>query len=599
VKRNTDKKSQMTGAAEVPQIPKSVTSLWINFFGVFCFFLCMYYLPGNGDNSTMSATAKALFVIASYAIPVAILEMLLLKTHLKTSTGYNFSHAQQLPWINFFGVLLLLGGIYVSNTQLSVDQSSPFIRLLVIAMQVVVLYVIPVKILELTLVKNSPDHNRAQTSTSRVVTKLLGFYLTLFTVGVMYWLLSEYGGGPYSYLVQREQYSGFYLQFWQFLDAVVPVLVVLAVPYFFIMDRYTARHEDGNWQMGMFVIIPMITLYTALLGGAISSDKNGAHPRGRIPAIVAVAGIFLITGIVPAVFLGWIVHAFVMRSNGSLRAGLVANLNGRELDKAHLSQHALGWMVKGFFLPLMYSYMNNTVNYFTNLELGGILTYDGRFQWFNFGWEVIYGIDLIIVTVGYCMTFRILDSHIRSAEPTATGWWWAIICYQPFWTQIYANYLKYDDDGMSWTVITQGNEPLYWFFAISILLLSAVYTLASIGFGLRFSNLTNRGIITNGAYRWTKHPAYVSKNLSWWFIAIPFVVHAGSTPLNAIRDSILLLGLNMVYYIRARTEERHLSSDPAYVQYALAMNEKSMFSWVGKMFPPMRYKQGPKLVDLE
>lgn len=36
----------------------------------------------------------------------------------------------------------------------------------------------------------------------------------------------------------------------------------------------------------------------------------------------------------------------------------------------------------------------------------------------------------------------------------------------------------------------------------------AIYAWATIMFGGRFSNLTHRGIITNGPYPWTKHPAY-------------------------------------------------------------------------------------------
>jgi hypothetical protein len=35
----------------------------------------------------------------------------------------------------------------------------------------------------------------------------------------------------------------------------------------------------------------------------------------------------------------------------------------------------------------------------------------------------------------------------------------------------------------------------------------------------------------------------------------------------------MLLGVNALYWLRARTEERHLSRDSVYVQYALWMEE--------------------------
>jgi len=106
-------------------------------------------------------------------------------------------------------------------------------------------------------------------------------------------------------------------------------------------------------------------------------------------------------------------------------------------------------------------------------------------------------------------------------------------------------------------------------------------------FGVRFSNLTHRGILTNGPYRFTKHPAYITKNLSWWLISIPFL-HAPATA--AIRHSIALGCINTIYFLRARTEERHLSRDPVYVAYALWMNEHGVLRFLGRWIPALRYK---------
>ena len=93
-----------------------------------------------------------------------------------------------------------------------------------------------------------------------------------------------------------------------------------------------------------------------------------------------------------------------------------------------------------------------------------------------------------------------------------------------------------------------------------------VYVWATIAFGARFSNLTHRGIITNGPYRYTKHPAYLAKNLSWWLISTPFML-TGSVE-GTLRRCLLLGLLNLIYYFRAKTEERHLSLDPVYQRYA-------------------------------
>ena len=80
------------------------------------------------------------------------------------------------------------------------------------------------------------------------------------------------------------------------------------------------------------------------------------------------------------------------------------------------------------------------------------------------------------------------------------------------------------------------------------------------------SNLTHRGILTNGPYRWSKHPAYLAKNLSFWMISIPFVIHGSAA--ESLRQCMLLCGVNLIYYWRAKTEERHLSWDPVYRAYS-------------------------------
>ena len=72
------------------------------------------------------------------------------------------------------------------------------------------------------------------------------------------------------------------------------------------------------------------------------------------------------------------------------------------------------------------------------------------------------------------------------------------------------------------------------------------------------------------ALRLTKHPAYVSKNLFWWFATMPMLATTGSM-VDSIRNTAVLAFVSGVYYWRARTEERHLSADPVYRDYAAWM----------------------------
>ena len=116
-----------------------------------------------------------------------------------------------------------------------------------------------------------------------------------------------------------------------------------------------------------------------------------------------------------------------------------------------------------------------------------------------------------------------------------------------------------------------------------ILLCQCVYALSTVMFGLRFSNLTNRGIITSGPYRWVKHPAYLSKCLSFWLIGVPFFPDLGWEA--AVEQSLLLLMVCGLYVARAITEERHLARDPDYRAYQAFISEHGLFARCRRILP--------------
>ena len=108
--------------------------------------------------------------------------------------------------------------------------------------------------------------------------------------------------------------------------------------------------------------------------------------------------------------------------------------------------------------------------------------------------------------------------------------------------------------------------------------LTGIYAWATFAFGLRFSNLTYRGVLTNGPYRFTRHPAYLSKNLFWWASTLPFLVTNGSVT-DVVRNSVCLAAVNGIYFWRARTEEEHLwSEDPKYRAYHAWMSEHGLIT---------------------
>jgi Isoprenylcysteine carboxyl methyltransferase (ICMT) family len=256
----------------------------------------------------------------------------------------------------------------------------------------------------------------------------------------------------------------------------------------------------------------------------------------------------------------------------------------QDVDPSVIKRHLLGWTVKAFFLPLMSVYLSEELSFlYVAVRSYGIMCVLRFDAWFHLS----YMIDLLFCVIGYTATTRLLDSHMRSVEPTMLGWAAALICYQPFYSVISRSYLQYEGNRF-WDSWLQPWPLLQSAWGGAIILLSLIYALCTVAFGLRFSNLTHRGIITGGPYVLTKHPAYLAKNLSWWLISVPFVVTTDM--LASLRHCALLLLLNGVYFLRARTEERHLSIDPVYVEYAQWINEHGMLRGLGRIMPWLRYR---------
>lgn len=249
-------------------------------------------------------------------------------------------------------------------------------------------------------------------------------------------------------------------------------------------------------------------------------------------------------------------------------------------DMAQVANHARAWAVKGFFLAFMISIVPGNFTSVVDWRIEDAVANPVALAGFLIA--VMFMIDVCMATVGYIATFRPLDSHIRTANPYLDGWLAALICYPPFVLMGGGGPLDYHAGGAEWDHWTQGSAALQWLLGGWLVVLTAIYAWATVAFGLRFSNLTNRGILTHGPYRWTRHPAYLSKNLFWWFSALPFLTVTGSMT-DMIRNCAMLGLTNAVYFWRAKTEERHLSADPDYVAYSRWMERHApvpkLFAW--------------------
>ena len=259
---------------------------------------------------------------------------------------------------------------------------------------------------------------------------------------------------------------------------------------------------------------------------------------------------------------------------------LGAWLCGVAADRNAIGAHLRAWAVKGFFLAFMLAVVPPGFGDLVRRDVTGLWRDPVALS----GWLItfMFMLDVTFATVGYVLTFRPLDSHIRSANPFAAAWTAALICYPPVTLMNAGGPLDYHPGTADWSHWLGGHPLLLWPVGFALVALTAVYAWATVAFGLRFSNLTNRGVLTHGPYRWSRHPAYLSKNLFWWLSTVP-VLSTGSW-VDATRATLLLGVVSGVYWWRAKTEERHLSLDPDYVAYWGWMERNGavprLFSWV-------------------
>lgn len=217
-------------------------------------------------------------------------------------------------------------------------------------------------------------------------------------------------------------------------------------------------------------------------------------------------------------------------------------------------------LVKLFFVPLMVCFFYaNCGSLFSSLRaLRESVSFDSVYSLLYW---CIFALDVSLGLVGYLCAARWLGNKSVSVEPTLFGWAVALACYPPF-NAVTGDYLPYGASmGTPW--LMTGNPALDRGADIAcklaVLVLMGIYAWATTAFGLRFSNLTNRGILSGGPYRYVRHPAYISKNLAWWF--------ESARNFGSPWQLVFLAGWNLIYALRALTEERHLMKDPDYRAY--------------------------------
>lgn len=358
----------------------------------------------------------------------------------------------------------------------------------------------------------SPFRIMRHFSGQRVLRKLAGYALVWGALWLWFALIPLY---------RRPEYFLVLL----YLERVLPVLMLAGVLYILWCDRRMSPAHDGAWHLGAALWHPRAARWATDAGP--QDAATGRHLQDSTP---------------PAP------------------------------DLSRASDFALGWFIKAFFMVFLLSILPGNLKLLSRFPQA---PFDALGQLVFWSTQLLFTIDIVIATAGYALTFKWLDSHIRSVNPSLLGWMAALACYPPFGIIGAGNLIDYQSGGTYWDLwLAQAPALLKWSWGLALVACLCLYTWATLAFGIRFSNLTHRGILTHGPYRLLRHPAYVAKNLYWWLVHVPWINQLG--PLAALKCCAMLLLVNALYALRAYTEERHLAEDPQYRQYRQWMRQTSL-----------------------
>jgi protein-S-isoprenylcysteine O-methyltransferase Ste14 len=252
----------------------------------------------------------------------------------------------------------------------------------------------------------------------------------------------------------------------------------------------------------------------------------------------------------------------------------------------------MSWLLFGFFLPLNFVELVKAIGIFRGQE--AVIFGDDIVKAQYFLVVMIYGAIIASITPGYLFGSRLIRTETRGVDHSWFGWTVTLICYDPVVTAVFGRWFDYRAaiEGplwmRPWATTLEHVPTLLIVVGAAIIVCELFHLWGEAQFGLRSSNLSNRGVITTGPYRITKHPVYVSKLAGWLLIWMPFI--AGGSVVTNLRMTLLWGGVCIIYILRALAEEKVLAKDPDYVAYALYMDKHGMFAWVGKYLPFMTFR---------
>ncbi len=175
---------------------------------------------------------------------------------------------------------------------------------------------------------------------------------------------------------------------------------------------------------------------------------------------------------------------------------------------------------------------------------------------------VLWLVDSLAAATSYSIESRWTENHSRSIDLTTAGWTVCFACYPPL-NEVTSTLFLFSPNVVGNSVQDLVFAHSTFFMALKVLeftlLVALVYTDLSLGPSV--ANITFKRLQSRGPYALVRHPATTCKLTLWWMQSIFFIQFWSW---DVIIGQVMW---NVIYILRALTEERHLRQYAEYRQY--------------------------------
>jgi hypothetical protein len=169
----------------------------------------------------------------------------------------------------------------------------------------------------------------------------------------------------------------------------------------------------------------------------------------------------------------------------------------------------------------------------------------------------------VICIGGFALCTRLLDNHVRSIDRSIASWIVTLACYPPLFDLIDRSVGGLNRT-YEWNQYLTADSVYYYAYAALLALFGILYASDMLVWGARFSNLAFRGLIADGPFALVRHPAYLTKCIYFWLVALPLFAPDLA---GAMQQAAQLTFISLLYWVRSRLEDKHLRLHEEYRIY--------------------------------